>query len=132
MATSAELENGLDRCNVPCIHPEAIQTALAKMPESLALEQLADFYKLFADPTRLRILAALSSTELCVCDLGALLDLKQPAVSHQLRILRQSRIVTSRRDGRVLYYSLNDEHIRDVIRVGLEHLGESDPSRGHG
>jgi DNA-binding transcriptional ArsR family regulator len=129
-ASPAANDNGLDTCAVQCIHPQVIQTALAAMPEGASLEQLAEFYKLFADGTRLRILAALSTAELCVCDLGALLDLKQPAVSHQLRILRQSRVVNARREGRVVYYSLHDHHIAEVIRVGLEHLAESRPATG--
>lgn len=125
MPTLPERENVPEKCAVQCIHPEAIEAAIKGMPESSVLEQLSDFYKLFADGTRLRILAALGSAELCVCDLGALLDMKQPAVSHQLRILRQGRVVNSRREGRVVYYSLNDEHIRDVMGIGLEHLSES-------
>jgi len=94
------------------------------MPEAGLLAELSDFYKLFGDGTRLRILAALSIAELCVCDLSALLEMKQPAVSHQLRVLKQGRIVRARREGKVVYYALNDEHIRHVLRVGLEHLGE--------
>ena len=122
-----EMENNLEKCAAQCIHPGVIQTVVGKMPENRALVQLADFYKLFGDGTRVRILAALSTAELCVCDLSILLDMKQPAVSHQLRILRQARIVKARRDGRVVYYSLLDDHIRNVLSVGLEHLGESHP-----
>lgn len=110
-----------------CIHPQVIQKVRATMPKVDLLSELAEFYKLFGDGTRLRILAALGVAELCVCDLSALLDMKQPAVSHQLRVLKQGRIVRARREGKVVYYALNDEHIRHVLRVGLEHLGEQQP-----
>jgi len=110
--------------SMPCIHPDTIRAVAAGMPEGGVLAELAEFYKLFGDSTRLRILAALSIAELCVCDLSTLLEMKQPAVSHQLRILKQARIVRARRDGKVIYYALNDAHIRDVLKVGLEHLGE--------
>jgi len=114
-----------ERClTTPCIHPETIQRVAALMPEADIMAELAEFYKLFGDGTRLRILTALSIAELCVCDLSALLNMKQPAVSHQLRVLKQGRIVRARREGKVVYYALNDEHIRHVLRVGWEHLGE--------
>ena len=83
-----------------------------------------EIFKGLSDPTRLRIMALLLDRELCVCDLSALLDMKQPAVSHQLRVLKQGRVVRARREGKVVYYALNDEHIRHVLRVGWEHLGE--------
>ena len=119
------VENGTELClAAPCIHPETIQRVLTAMPQAELLAELSEFYKLFGDGTRLRILAALSIAELCVCDLSALLDMKQPAVSHQLRVLKQGRVVRARREGKVIYYALNDEHIRHVLRVGLEHLGE--------
>lgn len=108
----------------PCIHPQVIRKVRAAMPQADLLAELSEFYKLFGDGTRLRILAALSIAELCVCDLSALLEMKQPAVSHQLRVLKQGRTVRARREGKVVYYALNDEHIRHVLRVGLDHLGE--------
>jgi ArsR family transcriptional regulator len=117
-------ENGMDRCQTHCIHPEAIEKALTKMPEAAHLLKLADFYKLFGDATRLAIISALGNAELCVCDLCAVLNMKQPAVSHQLRTLRQARIVTARRDGKIIYYTLNDEHVRKVLSLGLAHLCE--------
>ena len=113
-----------DDCLTQCIHPRAIDAARRRMPEGRVLAELADFYKLFGDGTRLRILAALGIGELCVCDLSALLGMKQPAVSHQLRVLKQARIVKARRDGKVVYYTLSDDHIRHVLAVGLAHLGE--------
>jgi ArsR family transcriptional regulator len=94
------------------------------MPDHIKIFDLADLFKLFGDSTRLSILWALSESEMCVCDLCALLKMKQPAVSHQLKNLKQSRIVKYRRDGKVIYYSLDDEHIRDLLNLGMSHVQE--------
>ena len=95
------------------------------MPESGTVFGLADLFKLFGDSTRLRILWALSESEMCVCDLCALLKMKQSAISHQLKNLKQSRIVKSRRDGKVVYYSLDDHHIRNLLNMGMDHIRET-------
>lgn len=124
MQEQISADKGFDRCRTHCIHPEAIKKALAKMPDAAQLLKLAEFYKLFGDATRLAIIGALGNAELCVCDLCAVLNMKQSAVSHQLRTLRQARIVTARRDGKIIYYTLNDAHVRKVLRVGLAHLCE--------
>jgi len=97
------------------------------MPEKTMLEGLASFFKVFGDPTRISILMALSKEEMCVCDLCALLDMKQSAISHQLKTLKQLRIVRSRRAGKVIYYSLDDNHIDSVLRIGIEHILEETP-----
>ena len=94
------------------------------MPEAVDLYELADLFKLFGDSTRMAILWALSESEMCVCDLCALLNMKQPAVSHQLKNLKQARVVKARRDGKVIYYSLDDEHIRALLNLGMEHVQE--------
>jgi len=94
------------------------------MPDPIALYDAADLFKLFGDSTRLGILWALSESEMCVCDLCALLKMKQPAVSHQLKNLKQSRVVKARRDGKVIYYSLDDDHIRRLLNLGMEHVQE--------
>jgi ArsR family transcriptional regulator len=94
------------------------------MPDPIALYDVADLFKLFGDSTRLGILWALSESEMCVCDLCALLKMKQPAVSHQLKNLKQSRVVKARRDGKVIYYSLDDDHIRRLLNLGIEHIQE--------
>ncbi len=113
-----------EACLTQCIHPEVIARVHEKMPDTADLDRLADFYKLFCDNTRMKILAALSCAEMCVCDLGALLRMKQPAISHQLRILKQGRVIKARRDGKMVFYSLEDAHIRHVLEVGAEHLAE--------
>jgi len=97
---------------------------MRKMPDAVALYELADLFKLFGDSTRLGIIWALSESEMCVCDLCALLKMKQPAVSHQLKNLKQSRVVKARRDGKIVYYSLDDEHIRRLLNLGMEHIQE--------
>ena len=93
-------------------------------PAEEALFDLADLYKIFADSTRVRILSLLLEQELCVLDLAALLDVSQSALSHQLRILKQSKLVKSRREGKSIFYSLADEHVRTIIAQGQEHIEE--------
>ena len=106
------------------LHPVTVQQVSKKMPSEEVLVGLAEFFKLFADKTRVGILRALSLSEMCVCDLSMLLNMKQPAISQHLKVLRQMRIVRTRRDGKVIYYALDDEHIRVVLKTGLEHLEE--------
>lgn len=99
-----------------------------KAKESLPIEEdiydLADFYKMFSDSTRLKILLTLGEGELCVSDLSNVLDMGQSAISHQLRLLKQARLVRNRREGKVIYYSLDDEHISEIINSGLDHIME--------
>jgi ArsR family transcriptional regulator len=123
----AELQrtnDAVETCVVEGIHRNTIRTVKRNMPEPVALYDVADLFKLFGDSTRLSILWALSESEMCVCDLCALLKMKQPAVSHQLKNLKQSRIVKPRRDGKIVYYSLEDEHIRKLLNLGMEHIQE--------
>jgi len=94
------------------------------MPPEAAMNGLSEFFKLFSDKTRVGILWALSLSEMCVCDLSMLLKMKQPAISQHLKSLRQMRMVRSRRDGKVIYYALDDEHIRTVLNIGLQHIQE--------
>jgi ArsR family transcriptional regulator len=125
---SSEPRNTIDvvqTCITKGIHKDIIRTVKRNMPDQVALYDVADLFKLFGDSTRLGILWALSESEMCVCDLCALLKMKQPAVSHQLKNLKQSRIVKARRDGKIVYYSLDDEHIRELLNLGMEHIQES-------
>jgi DNA-binding transcriptional ArsR family regulator len=115
----------IESCAVKGIHRDTIRLVRKNMPDPVRLYDLADLFKLFADSTRIGILWALSESEMCVCDLSALLKMKQPAVSHQLRHLKQCRIVKSRRDGKVVYYSLDDDHIRKLLNLGMEHIREA-------
>lgn len=104
--------------------PTAVQTAFSHMPKDALISQLADFYKVMADSTRLKLLTALESGELCVSDLSLLAGMSLSAVSHQLKALRAAKLVKSRKDGKTVYYSLDDEHIHSIIKVALTHLLE--------
>ncbi|MGD9212366.1 MAG: metalloregulator ArsR/SmtB family transcription factor [Desulfobacteraceae bacterium] len=115
----------LEACITEGIHQEIVRKVQTKMPDAVVLYELADFFKLFSDSTRVSILWALSESEMCVCDICALLHMKQPAVSHQLRNLKQARIVRNRREGKVIYYSLDDEHIRQLLNMAMDHLVET-------
>ena len=113
-----------DVCQCTEVHPDAISITRAGMPEEETLYDLADLFKLFADSTRIRILSALSVSELCVCDIAQLLGMTQSAISHQLRLLKNGKLVRARRDGKTVYYALADEHVRSVIVQGMEHVNE--------
>jgi len=115
----------IESCITKGIHRNVIRTVKKSLPDPIHLYDLADLFKLFGDSTRLGIIWALSESEMCVCDLCALLKMKQPAVSHQLKNLKQARIVKSRRDGKVIYYSLDDDHIRKLLNLGMEHVLEA-------
>ena len=117
--------DAVETCITKGIHGDTIRTVKQNMPEPVDLYDLADLFKLFGDSTRIGILWALSESEMCVCDLCALLKMKQPAVSHQLKNLKLSRAVKARRDGQIVYYSLDDEHIRKLLNLGMEHIQES-------
>jgi len=114
----------VDLCGIRCIHRERIVTAREGALPAGDYEAMATLFKTMGDPNRLRILWALNQGEMCVCDLAALLEGSESAVSHQLRLLRQMALVTNRRQGQVLYYRLNDEHIHMLIEMALEHIRE--------
>jgi DNA-binding transcriptional ArsR family regulator len=114
----------LDRCDCDSIHEEVVAEVRGKMPEEAALMDLADLFKVFSDSTRVRILCALQYSEMCVCDIAVLLGMTKSAISHQLRQLRQTRLVKNRKDGKVVYYSLDDEHVGNVFEQGLLHVRE--------
>ena len=114
----------IEACISEGIHHDTVEKVRNLMPEQVDLYELADLFKLFGDSTRIAILWALCESEMCVCDLCALMQMKQPAVSHQLKNLKQSRVVKARRDGKVIYYSLNDDHIRKLLNLGMEHIKE--------
>jgi len=121
-----EKSNGkIDVCSDYAIHRDTLNYIYERALHDSTVNDLAEFFKMFGDPTRLRILHALSVAEMCVCDLCEYLGMNQSAVSHQLKILRQSRLIKYRREGRNVYYSLDDEHIGQIMKVGLEHLMES-------
>ena len=112
-------------CEVRCLNASKVKTLLKSMPSFDDLVQLSDVFQVMSDSNRLRILHCLSEEEVCVCDLSAVLGLSVSAVSHQLRLLRAMRLVTSRRAGKNVYYSLDDEHIARLMKMALEHERES-------
>jgi ArsR family transcriptional regulator len=114
----------LDRCGITCMHEDVIERVSKNMPEEELLYDLAELFKVFGDSTRVRILCALDEEEMCVCDISALLNMTQSAISHQLRVLKAARLVKNRRDGKVVYYSLDDEHVKAIFDQGLMHIKE--------
>ena len=105
-------------------HKEAVAESRGHMPEEEKIYELSDFFKILGDSTRMRILFALDGAPLCVCDLADLLGMTKSAVSHQLKILRQNGLVSYRKVGKNVYYSLADDHVRDIIEKALEHIEE--------
>lgn len=115
----------VDSCNCTIIHEDVVNRVRVDMPEEEKLYDLADLFKVLGDSTRVRILSALFQAEMCVCDISALLNMSQSAISHQLRVLKQTRLVKNRRDGKVVYYSLDDEHVKSIFDQGLIHINEN-------
>ncbi len=114
----------IDKCDCTVIHEDVVNQTRRQMPDEENLLDLADLFKVFGDSTRVKILCALFQSELCVCDIAALLGMTKSAISHQLRILKQSKLVKNRRDGKVVYYSLDDEHVKNIFDQGLAHVQE--------
>lgn len=123
-----------ERCEVECIHPEHITPLIGRLLDYSGADRVAATFAVLADPTRARILHALSLTdsELCVCDLAVLLGISQSALSHQLRLLRDRDVVARTKRGRMVYYRLADEHVRHVFADGLRHAAEPHPMAGLG
>ncbi len=105
-------------------HPEIVGTVDNTMPDEEVLCDLAELFKVFGDSTRIKILYVLFESEMCVCDIAQLLNMTQSAISHQLRVLKQNHLVKYRRDGKTVFYSLADDHVRSIIDQGIEHVEE--------
>ena len=106
------------------LHPDLISSVNQDMPDEEMLYDLAELFRIFGDSTRIKILYVLFEAEMCVCDIAELLNMTQSAISHQLRVLKQSKLVKFRREGKTIYYSLADDHVRTIIGMGMEHLCE--------
>ncbi|WP_312699259.1 metalloregulator ArsR/SmtB family transcription factor [Sedimentibacter sp.] len=117
-------ESDIDRCDCTTIHEEVVNDVRQHMPDDDILIDLADVFKVFSDSTRVKILCALFRAEMCVCDISVLLGMTKSSISHQLRILKQSKLVKSRKDGRIVYYSLDDDHVKSIFDQGLSHVCE--------
>lgn len=111
-------------CDTQEVHPDVINAVRDTLPEEETLYDLAELYKVFGDSTRIKILFVLFESEMCVCDIADLLNMTQSAISHQLRVLKQNKLVRSRRDGKTVYYSLADSHVRLILNQGLDHIYE--------
>ncbi|SFR69345.1 ArsR/SmtB family transcription factor [Anaeromicropila populeti] len=111
-------------CDFLCVHPDIVENVFSKMPEEENLYDLAELFKVFGDSTRIKILYVLFEQEMCVCDIAQILNMTQSAISHQLRVLKQNRLVKYRREGKTVIYSLSDDHVRTIMDQGMEHISE--------
>lgn len=116
--------NEKESCVCTIIHEDIVKKVITNMPEEEVLYNLADIYKVFGDTTRIKILYSLFKSEMCVCDIAVIVGVSQSAISHQLRILKDSKLVKCRKDGKIVYYSLDDEHVKSIFYAGLEHIEE--------
>ena len=114
----------VERCELMHVHEEIVSQVNANMPDEEILYDLAELFKIFGDSTRIKILYVLFESEMCVCDIAQLLGMSQSAISHQLRALKQSKLVKYRRDGKTIFYSLADGHVRTILDQGMEHVAE--------
>ena len=114
----------MDKNEFLAVREDIVQKVLAEQPDDEVLYDLAELFKVFGDSTRIRILFVLFEAEVCVCDLAQVLNMNQSAVSHQLKILKQSKLVKCRREGKSMFYSLADDHVRAIIAQGQEHIKE--------
>lgn len=113
-----------EKCEVTLIHEDNVKKAINELPDDELIADLSDMFKIFGDQTRMKILMALESGELCVCDIAAVMDMSQSAISHQLRVLKQSNIVKTRREGKVVYYSISDDHVKEIFDIAMVHVQE--------
>lgn len=116
------MDDELFECTV--LHEDVVNEVKKKIPQDEMIYGLAEFFKVFADSTRMKIIFALMENELCVCDIANIVQTTQSAISHQLRLLKQSKLVKFRKEGKVVYYSLDDEHISQIVKKGREHIEE--------
>jgi ArsR family transcriptional regulator len=117
-------EEEIPHCEIPHVHGDIVSVIRPTFPCDEHLYALADLYKVFGDSTRIRILYALFEAELCVCDIAELLGMSPSAISHQLRVLKQARLVKYRREGKTVFYSLADDHVRTILGQGMDHIEE--------
>jgi ArsR family transcriptional regulator len=118
------MTNETPSCEYMHAHDELVERVKNDMPDEIMLYDLAELYKVFADSTRIKILYCLFEEEMCVCDIAQLLSMTTSAISHQLRVLKQAKLVKFRREGKTVFYSLSDDHVRTIIGMGMEHISE--------
>lgn len=119
-----EKDNIIECSTTTVIHKEIVDKVISSMPDFSSVQAVTFFLKAISDETRIRIICALNINEMCVCDLSAVLDMTKSAISHQLRTLRDASIVKNRRDGKVVFYSLSDDHVKQIIETSLVHVSE--------
>ena len=124
MKIGAVMINDIPLCEFMFVHPETIEKITKAMPDDDTLIDLAELFKVFGDSTRIKILSALSGGELCVCDISTILGMTSSAVSHQLKILKNAGLVSFRREGKTVFYTLADDHVMTILSQGLEHINE--------
>lgn len=113
-------------CEMLAVHPEVVEKVREMIPSEDTLYDLTELFRIFGDSTRVRILYALFAQEMCVCDIAGILGMTQSAISHQLRALKNAKLVKARREGKTVFYSLADDHVRSIIDQGIEHVTEDD------
>ena len=118
------VDKNIEFCNCTTIHEDKVDKVRKLIPQGETLNDLAELFKVFGDSTRIKILCVLFQTEMCVCDIAAVLNMTQSAISHQLRVLKNARLVKYRREGKVVYYSLDDQHVKQIFDQGLIHIKE--------
>ena len=116
--------NDVECCDFYQVHEDVVKSVREKMPDEDRLYDLAEVFKVFGDSTRIKILYVLSESEMCVCDIAQLLGMTQSAISHQLQVLKKSKLVKYRREGKTVFYSLADDHVRTILGQGMEHVTE--------
>ena len=118
------MKGEVEGCEFLQVHQDVVDEVIKRMPDEDLLMDLSELFKVFGDSTRIKILYVLLESDMCVCDLAQILNMTQSAISHQLRILKQSKLVKNRREGKTVIYSLADGHVRSIISQGMEHVGE--------
>ena len=118
------MKGEVECCEFLQVHQDVVDEVIKRMPDEDLLMDLSELFKVFGDSTRIKILYVLLESDMCVCDLAQILNMTQSAISHQLRILKQSKLVKNRREGKTVIYSLADGHVRSIISQGIEHVGE--------
>ncbi len=120
--------NDIEMCDFMHAHEDTVRSVRSRMPSDETLFDLAELYKIFGDSTRIKILYTLFESEMCVCDIASLVGVSQSAISHQLRLLKQVNLIKPRRDGKTVFYSLSDNHVRTIINNGMNHIAEKKPA----
>ena len=118
-------KENIEKCKVTVVHQDLVESVKKDIPKEEVLYDLADIFKVFGDTTRIKILYSLFKNEMCVCDIATIVGISQSAISHQLRLLKQSKLVKYKKVGKVVYYSLDDEHIKNIFNAGLSHVEEN-------